>query len=51
MSSTNDPSPGRSPEELMAQVRYLEAEVSELRGRLAEAPGGSRSLRLRSTEK
>ena len=47
MSSTNDPSPGRSPEELMAQVRYLEAEVSELRGRLAEAPGGSRSLELR----
>lgn len=38
---------GRSPEELASQVRLLEAEVSELRHRLSESPGSSRSLELR----
>src|SRR5690349_3532847 len=37
-------SPGdRSPEELAEQVRLLEAEVSHLRRRLSDAPGGSLS--------
>src|SRR6478736_6605680 len=38
---------GRSPEELVDQVRFLEAEVSDLRSRLSEAPGSSRTLELR----
>ncbi|HYF71677.1 MAG TPA: proteasome ATPase [Nocardioides sp.] len=38
---------GRSPEELASQVRLLEAEVSDLRRRLSESPGGSRGLELR----
>nr|WP_223163771.1 proteasome ATPase [Nocardioides humilatus] len=37
-----------SPEELEEQVRYLEAEINELRHRLTESPGASsRSLELR----
>ncbi len=36
-----------SPEELVSQARFLEAEVADLRRRLAESPGGSRSLELR----
>ena len=43
VSSTGD----RSPEELASQVRLLEAEVSDLRRRLSESPGGSRGLELR----
>ncbi|HEY0953039.1 proteasome ATPase [Nocardioides sp.] len=38
---------GRSPEELVSQVRLLEAEISELRRRLGESPGSSRGLELR----
>src|SRR3954468_10572622 len=38
---------GRSPDELMSQVRFLEAEVSDLRRRLSDAPAGSRGLELR----
>lgn len=38
---------GRSRDELVDQVRFLEAEVSDLRSRLSEAPGGSRTLELR----
>lgn len=38
---------GRSPEELLDQVRFLEAEVSDLRSRLTESPGSSRTLELR----
>lgn len=38
---------GRSPDELADQVRFLEAEVADLRSRLTEAPGGSRTLELR----
>ncbi|MBA2952757.1 proteasome ATPase [Nocardioides sp. MAH-18] len=38
---------GRSPEELADQVRFLEAEVSDLRSRLSEVPGSSRTLELR----
>ena len=34
-------------EELTGQLRYLEAEVTELRRRLADAPGGNRGLELR----
>jgi proteasome-associated ATPase len=37
----------RSPEELMSQVRFLEAEVADLRRRLNDAPTGSRGLELR----
>jgi proteasome-associated ATPase len=38
----------QSPEELEEQVRYLEAEVHDLRHRLTEVPGGgSRSMELR----
>jgi proteasome-associated ATPase len=36
-----------SPEELASQVRFLEAEVSDLRRRLSDAPAGSRGLELR----
>ncbi|WP_243057644.1 proteasome ATPase [Nocardioides sp. SR21] len=38
---------GRSPEELVSQVRLLEAEVSDLRRRLSDGPPGSRGLELR----
>lgn len=38
---------GASPEELMAQVRFLEQEVGDLRRRLSEAPGSPRGLELR----
>src|SRR3954468_3682205 len=38
---------GRSPDELMSQVRFLEAEVSDLRRRLSDGPVGSRGLELR----
>ncbi|HET6939697.1 MAG TPA: proteasome ATPase [Nocardioides sp.] len=37
----------RSSEELMSQVRFLEAEVADLRRRLNDAPTGSRGLELR----
>ncbi|WP_028644280.1 proteasome ATPase [Nocardioides sp. URHA0020] len=37
----------RTPAELVEQVRFLEAEVSELRMRLSESPSGSRGLELR----
>lgn len=38
---------GRTPDELVEQVRLLESEVSDLRRRLADQPGGSRGLELR----
>src|SRR3954467_10004427 len=38
---------GRGAEELLSQVRFLEAEVSDLRRRLSESPTGSRGLELR----
>src|SRR3954447_26847286 len=38
---------GRTPDELVSQVRFLEAEVSDLRRRLSDAPSGSRGLELR----
>src|SRR5215510_8606550 len=38
---------GRSPDELMNKVRFLEAEVTDLRRRLGDAPGHSRGLELR----
>ncbi len=41
-----DPS-GRSAAEMVDQVRFLEAEVGDLRRRLGEAPGHSRGLELR----
>ena len=37
----------RTPEELLDQVRFLEAEVVDLRRRLGDAPGHSRGLELR----
>ena len=40
-------SAGRSQDELMTQVRFLEAEVTDLRRRLGDAPGHSRGLELR----
>ncbi|HET8959974.1 proteasome ATPase [Nocardioides sp.] len=40
-------SSGRSHDELVSQVRFLEAEVSDLRRRLGESPGHSRGLELR----
>jgi proteasome-associated ATPase len=36
-----------SPEELASQVRFLEAEVADLRRRLSDGPAGSRGLELR----
>src|SRR4051794_35334339 len=48
--STSDGVPstgGRSAEELMSQLRFLEAEVDDLRRRLSEGPVGSRGLELR----
>ncbi len=48
MSTMGDGNGGRrSSEELAAQVRFLEAEVSDLRRRLSDAPGSSRGLELR----
>ncbi len=50
MSSTEGQAHGeqnRTPEELVSQVRFLEAEVTDLRRRLSDAPGHSRSLELR----
>jgi proteasome-associated ATPase len=38
---------GRTPDELETQVRFLEAEVTDLRRRLGEAPTHSRGLELR----
>ena len=38
---------GRDPEQLINQVRFLEAEVTDLRRRLGESPGQSRGLELR----
>ena len=43
-------SPGGSPEELRSQVRFLEAEVTDLRRRLSDAPGTSRSAEMRLAE-
>jgi proteasome-associated ATPase len=43
--STSDEN--RSPEQLVEQVRYLEAEVADLRRRLTDLPGSSRALELR----
>src|SRR5215207_7498042 len=40
-------SDGRGREELASQVRFLEAEVTDLRRRLSDAPGLSRGLELR----
>jgi proteasome-associated ATPase len=39
-----------SPEEMASQVRFLEAEVADLRRRLSDAPAGSRGLELRLTD-
>ena len=53
MSSTEGQPAGernRTPEELMSQVRFLEAEVTDLRHRLSDAPGHSRSLELRLSD-
>src|SRR3954465_4928392 len=49
MSSGQDPSSGadRSARELAEQVRFLESEVADLRRRLSDSPGHSRSLELR----
>ncbi|GAA4716347.1 proteasome ATPase [Nocardioides conyzicola] len=49
MSSSDDVSStgGSTPAELAEQVRFLEAEVSDLRRRLSESPTGSRGLELR----
>ena len=44
---TSDSAGGRNPEELMSQVRFLEAEVADLRRRMNDAPTGSRGLELR----
>ncbi|GAA4745468.1 proteasome ATPase [Nocardioides endophyticus] len=41
---------GHTPAELAEQVRFLEAEVSDLRLRLSESPAGSRGLELRLAE-
>ena len=46
-SSEGSGSAGRSRDELMTQVRFLEAEVTDLRRRLGDAPGHSRGLELR----
>lgn len=46
--STSTPAgAGRTPDELVQQVRFLEAEVGDLRRRLNEAPGSSRGIELR----
>src|SRR6187431_1814241 len=38
---------GMSPDELATQVRFLEAEVSDLRRRLTDVPGHTRGIELR----
>ncbi len=46
--STSTPAgAGRTPDELVQQVRFLEAEVGDLRRRLTDVPGQSRGLELR----
>ena len=52
MSDMGDSSSSGAPstEEMMAQVRFLESEVSDLRRRLSDAPTGSRGLELRLTD-
>jgi proteasome-associated ATPase len=45
--SASEGSSGRSRDELVTQVRFLEAEVTDLRRRLGDAPGHSRGLELR----
>jgi proteasome-associated ATPase len=45
--SASEGTSGRSRDELVTQVRFLEAEVSDLRRRLGESPGHSRGLELR----
>jgi proteasome-associated ATPase len=45
--TTMSTSEERSPQQLADQVRYLEAEVSELRRRLGDAPAHARGLELR----
>ncbi len=47
MHDSDASTPGRDPEQLMEQVRFLEAEVGELRRRMTDAPGSSRGLELR----
>ncbi len=44
---SSGPAGGRTPDELMSQVRFLEAEVTDLRRRVNDAPTGSRGLELR----
>ncbi|MEJ7774326.1 MAG: proteasome ATPase [Nocardioidaceae bacterium] len=41
---------GRSAEELASQVRFLEAEIADLRRRLTDSPAHSRGLELRLTD-
>ena len=45
--SASEGSSGRTRDELATQVRFLEAEVADLRRRLGDAPGHSRGLELR----
>ncbi len=47
MTSDNVSGGSRTPDELVSQVRFLEAEVTDLRRRLNDAPTGSRGLELR----
>ncbi len=51
MSNTDDGAnrgdAGRSPQELMSQVRFLEAEVTDLRRRLSDGPSQPRGLEIR----
>ncbi len=47
MSASESAGGGRNADELMSQVRFLEAEVTDLRRRLGESPGHSRGLELR----
>src|ERR687890_1107191 len=44
---TSDSAGGKNPEELMSQVRFLEAEVADLRRRLQDSPGHTRGIELR----
>jgi proteasome-associated ATPase len=44
--STRGPE-GHSPDELATQVRFLEAEVADLRRRLSDSPTHSRGIELR----
>ncbi len=45
--NTRPGGPSRDADELMSQVRFLESEVTDLRRRLTDSPGHSRSLELR----